>query len=154
MNGFSEFPAGIIWCQNDAVLTLMRLHHVASTLIRRHFNVMYPLRLPFLFLLLFRTEGEFLKDKIVSPWREFLNVNLTLVGFRLPGKQTTVVSIGRNGGKTCCVNSLKKANCACRNQPAKSLLLADKGMRRYNFTEAGCQILIKPKWGLFAQSSS
>ena len=31
------FPAGI-WCQNDVVLPLMRRHHVASTLIRRHFT--------------------------------------------------------------------------------------------------------------------
>ena len=26
-----------IWCQNDVVSTSMRRHHVASTLIRRHF---------------------------------------------------------------------------------------------------------------------
>ena len=32
-----------IWCQNDVVSTSMRRHHVASTLIRRHFYVMCPL---------------------------------------------------------------------------------------------------------------
>ena len=32
-------PVGI-WCQNDVVSTSMRRHHVASTLIRRHFHVM------------------------------------------------------------------------------------------------------------------
>ena len=32
-----------IWCQNDVVSTSMRRHHVASTLIRRHFHVMCPL---------------------------------------------------------------------------------------------------------------
>ena len=35
-------PVGI-WCQNDVVSTSMRRHHVASTLIRRHFYVMCPL---------------------------------------------------------------------------------------------------------------
>ena len=35
-------PAGIR-CQNDVVLTSMRHHHVASTLIRRHFYIMCPL---------------------------------------------------------------------------------------------------------------
>ena len=35
-------PAGI-WCQNDVVLTSMRRHHVASTLIRRHFGTKCPL---------------------------------------------------------------------------------------------------------------
>ena len=34
-------PAGV-WCQNDVVSTSMR-HHVASTLIRRHFDVMCTL---------------------------------------------------------------------------------------------------------------
>ena len=34
----TNFPVGI-WCQNDVVLTSMRrCHHVASTLIRRHFT--------------------------------------------------------------------------------------------------------------------
>ena len=32
-----------ICCQNDAVLTSMRRDDVASTFIRRHFHVMYPL---------------------------------------------------------------------------------------------------------------
>ena len=36
------FPAGI-WCQNDVVTTSMRRHHVASTLIRRHFGTKCPL---------------------------------------------------------------------------------------------------------------
>ena len=35
-------PVGI-WCQNDVVSTSMQHHHVASTLIRRHFYVMCPL---------------------------------------------------------------------------------------------------------------
>ena len=34
-------PAGI-WCQNDVVSTSMRRHHVASTLIRRHFGTKCP----------------------------------------------------------------------------------------------------------------
>ena len=32
-----------IWCQNDVVSTSMRRHHVASTLIRRHFGTKCPL---------------------------------------------------------------------------------------------------------------
>ena len=32
-----HFPAGI-WCENDVGSTSMRRHHVASTLIRRHFG--------------------------------------------------------------------------------------------------------------------
>ena len=39
-----RFPVDI-WCQNDVVSTSMRRHHVASTLIRRHFLVMCPLGL-------------------------------------------------------------------------------------------------------------
>ena len=35
-------PVGI-WCQNDVVSTSMRRDHVASTLIRRHFNTKCPL---------------------------------------------------------------------------------------------------------------
>ena len=35
-------PTGI-WCQNDVVFTSMRRHHVASTLIRRHFRSKCPL---------------------------------------------------------------------------------------------------------------
>ena len=38
----SNYPAGI-WCQNDVVSTSMRRHHVASTLIRRHFGTKCPL---------------------------------------------------------------------------------------------------------------
>ena len=37
-----NYPVGI-WCQNDVVSTSMRRDHVASTLIRRHFNTKYPL---------------------------------------------------------------------------------------------------------------
>ena len=37
-------PVGI-WCQTDVVSTSMRRHHVASTLIRRHFHVMCSLGL-------------------------------------------------------------------------------------------------------------
>ena len=40
-----HYPVGI-WCQNDVVTTSMRRHHVASTLIRRHFYVMCPLGKP------------------------------------------------------------------------------------------------------------
>ena len=36
------YPAGI-WCQNDVGSTSMRRHHVASTLIRRHFGTKCPL---------------------------------------------------------------------------------------------------------------
>ena len=32
-----------IWCQNGVVSTSIRRHHVASTLIRRHFHIMCPL---------------------------------------------------------------------------------------------------------------
>ena len=35
-------PAGI-WCENDVGSTSMRRHHVASTLIRRHFGTKCPL---------------------------------------------------------------------------------------------------------------
>ena len=37
-------PAGI-WCENDVGSTSMRRHHVASTLIRRHFGTKCPLGL-------------------------------------------------------------------------------------------------------------
>ena len=36
------FPGGI-WCENDVGSTSMRRHHVASTLIRRHFGTKCPL---------------------------------------------------------------------------------------------------------------
>ena len=36
------FLAGI-WCENDVGSTSMRRHHVASTLIRRHFDTKCPL---------------------------------------------------------------------------------------------------------------
>ena len=36
------YPAGI-WCENDVGSTSMRRHHVASTLIRRHFGTKCPL---------------------------------------------------------------------------------------------------------------
>ena len=37
-----HIPAGI-WCENDVGSTSMRRHHVASTLIRRHFGTKCPL---------------------------------------------------------------------------------------------------------------
>ena len=38
----AAYPAGI-WCKNDVGSTSMRRHHVASTLIRRHFCTKCPL---------------------------------------------------------------------------------------------------------------
>ena len=38
----NSVPAGI-WCDNDVGSTSMRRHHVASTLIRRHFGTKCPL---------------------------------------------------------------------------------------------------------------
>ena len=40
----TDIPAGI-WCENDVGSTSMRRHHVASTLIRRHFGTKCPLGL-------------------------------------------------------------------------------------------------------------
>ena len=37
-------PVGI-WCKNDVISASLRRHHVASTLLRRHFHVMCPLGL-------------------------------------------------------------------------------------------------------------
>ena len=39
---YNNNPVGK-WCQNDIVSTSMRRHDVASTLIGRHFYVMFPL---------------------------------------------------------------------------------------------------------------
>ena len=42
MGAIGDFPVGI-WCENDVGSTSMRRHHVASTLIRRHFCTKCPL---------------------------------------------------------------------------------------------------------------
>ena len=42
MRELVNYPAGMC-CENDVVSTSMRRHHVASTLIRRHFGTKCPL---------------------------------------------------------------------------------------------------------------
>ena len=77
-------PAGI-WCENDVGSTSMRRHHVASTLIRRHFGTKCPL-------------GDISKE-IFWDQKIYFEISVVLHELRQPGRVAQSVGhLTRNSG--------------------------------------------------------